>query len=74
MGQIGLIEVKDAKFVVGDYVTVSKNKQKKKLQKISIQIVLRKILLLKKLKIPCHGLTGEEIIGAFYKKELQKPN
>ena len=44
-----------------------------------LQIGLKKFLWLKKLKIQFHGhvisyLNGEEIIGTFYKKELQKAN
>ena len=44
-----------------------------------LQIGLKKFLWLKKLKIQFHGhvisyLNGEEIIGTFYEKELQKAN
>ena len=35
---------------------------------------MKKYLLLKKLKIQFRGLNGEEIIGTFYEKELQKTN
>ena len=43
------------------------------------QIGLKKILLLQKLKILCCGhvisdLEGEDIVGRFYEKELQKTN
>ena len=43
------------------------------------QIGLKKFLLFVKLKIQFHGhvindLNGEEIIGTFYEKELQKTN
>ena len=43
------------------------------------QIGLKKILLLQKLKILCCGhvisdLRGEDIVGRFYEKELQKTN
>ena len=44
--------------------------------KATLQVGLKKYLLLKKLKILFHGLilfiNGEEIIGTFYEKELQK--
>ena len=43
-------------------------------QKAMFQIGLKKLLLLQKLKIlPC-DLKSEEIVGTFYKKELQKAN
>ena len=38
------------------------------------QIGLKKFLLLKKLKTLCRDFKGEEIVGTFYKKELQKAN
>ena len=43
------------------------------------QIGLKKLLPLRKLKIPFHGhvindISGEETIGKFYEKELQKTN
>ena len=49
------------------------------LQKAMFQIGLRKFLWLKKLKILCRGhvindFNAEEIVGTFYKKELQKTN
>ena len=44
--------------------------------KATLQIGLKKYLLLKKLKITCviNDLNGEEITGTFYEKELQKAN
>ena len=47
------------------------------MQKVTLQVGLKNILLLKKLEILFHvisDLNGEEIAGKFYKKELQKPN
>ena len=50
------------------------------LQKITLQIGLKKFLWLKKLKILCHGhmlliiLMVKKLLEHFYKKELQKPN
>ena len=46
------------------------------LQKFTFEIGLRNFLLLKKFKILfiIRGLKGEEIIGTFHKKELQKTN
>ena len=46
------------------------------LLKDTCRIGLKKILLLVKLKIEFHGhdLSGEEIIGTFYEKELKKTN
>ena len=38
------------------------------------QIGLKKLLLLQKLKILHCDLKSEEIVGTFYKKELQKAN
>ena len=47
------------------------------MQKVTLQIGLKKFLWLKKLKILCLGyvindLNGEEIVGTFYEKELKK--
>ena len=45
------------------------------MQKITLQIDLKKLLWLKKVKILFRGLSnlnGEEIVGTFYKKESQK--
>ena len=47
------------------------------LQKAKFQIGLKKFLWLRKLKILCRGhvishLKGEEIVGTFHEKELQK--
>ena len=49
------------------------------MQKVTLQIGLRKILLLKKLKILCRGHVisdhkVEETVGMFYEKELQRTN
>ena len=50
------------------------------LQKSSLQIGLKKFLLLKKLKETAtwacviHDLKGEEIVGTFWENELQKTN
>ena len=48
------------------------------LQKVTLQICLQKLLLLKKLKILRRGhmllMILEEIIETFYEKELQKTN
>ena len=49
------------------------------MQKVTLKIGRRKCLLLEKLKVLCRGhvisdLSGEEIIGTFYEKELQKTN
>ena len=46
------------------------------LQKFTFEIGLRNFLLLKKFKILfiIRGLKGEEIIGTFHKKGLQKTN
>ena len=43
------------------------------LQKVTLQIYLKKFLLLKKLQKLYHRL-WEEIVGYFYEKELQKTN
>ena len=43
------------------------------LQIATLQIGLKKLLRLKMLKILCHG-KRLEIIGTFFKKELQKTN
>ena len=46
------------------------------LQNVTLQISLKKFLWLNKLKILYYGFindhNGEEIVGTFYKKELQK--
>ena len=47
------------------------------LQKVTLQIGLKKFSRLKKFKTLCHGhmllmTSREEIFGTFYKKELQK--
>ena len=47
---------------------------KKFLQKAIFQIGLKRFLSSQKLKIVFSDLRGEEIVGTFYEKELQKPN
>ena len=49
------------------------------MQKVTLQIGLKKYLWLKQLKILCGGhvindLNGEEIVETFYEKELWKTN
>ena len=44
------------------------------LLKVTVQIGLKKFLWLTKLKILCLDLNGEESVGTFYKKKLQKTN
>ena len=50
------------------------------LEKVTLQIGLKRFLWLKRLKILCHGhtvisdLTKEEIVGLFYKNKLQNKN
>ena len=63
------------KFEVGDHVGLPKYKTF--LQRVTLKIDLRKILWLKKFRILCRGhvisnLSGEEIVGTFYEKKLQK--
>ena len=69
------IDDKDSELKVGDHVRMSKYKNI--LLKDILQIGLKKFLWSKKLEILFHGyvindLNGEEIIGRFYEKELQK--
>ena len=66
----------DYKFKVGDHVYQN---IKTVLQKVTLQIGVKKVLGIKELKknlLRGHMLivifNGEEIIGTFYKKELQK--
>ena len=66
---------KDPKFRVGDHVRISKYKDN--FAEGYTPNWSEEILSLKKLKILFHGhvindLNGEEIIGTFYEKELQK--
>ena len=63
------------KFEVGDHVGLPKHKTF--LKRVTLKIDLREILWLKKFRILCRGhvisnLSGEEIVGTFYKKKLQK--
>ena len=69
------INDKGTKFKIDDIVRVLKYKNI--LEKVSFQIGLKKLLQLQKLKILCRGhvisnLKSEEIVGTFYKKELEK--
>ena len=72
------INNKDPKFKVGDYVRISK--YKKIFAKRYISNWSEEVFVIKKVKntIPwtyvINGLNGEEIIGTFYEKELQKTN
>ena len=68
---------KDPKFKVGGHGRILKCKNI--LQKVTLQIGLKKVLWLKNLKVLYHGhmllvnklvKKGEEIVGIFYKKEL----
>ena len=61
---------KDPKFKVGDHVRISKYKNKNLLKAI-LQI---EVFVIKEIKHVIHDLNGEEIIGTFYEKELQKIN
>ena len=69
---------KDPKFKVGDQVRISK--YKKKFAKGYIPNWSEDVFAIKKVKntVLCayviNDLNGEEIIGKFYKKELQKTN
>ena len=69
---------KDPKFKVGDQVRISK--YKKNFAKGYIPNWSEDLFAIKKVKntVPCtyviNDLNGEEIIGTFYKKELQKTN
>ena len=56
------------KFKIGDHLNINIF-----LQMTMFQIGL-KFLWLKKLKTLCHDLKGEETVGAFYERELQKRN
>ena len=68
----------DPKFKVGEYVRVSKYKNI--LAKGYTENLSKKIFMIKKVKynVPqtyvINDLTGEEIVGTFYEKELQKTN
>ena len=68
----------DPKFQVGDHVRISK--QKNTFAKGCIQNWSEKVFVIKEVKntVPwtyvINDLNGEEIIGTFYEKELQKTN
>ena len=72
------INNKDSKFKVGDHVRTSK--YKKKFAKGYMPNWSEEVFVIKKVKntIPwtyvINDLNGEEIIGTFYEKELQKTN
>ena len=72
------INYKDPKFKVGDRVRISK--YKKIFAKGYTPNWSEEVFVIKKVKILFHGLmllmiiNGEEIIGTFYEKELQKIN
>ena len=61
------INNKDPKFIIGGIVRISKYKTF--LHKVTLQIDQKRFLWLKKLKI-----NGEEIVGTFFEKKLQKTN
>ena len=67
---------KSPKFKIGDIVRISKYKNI--LQKVTLKISLKKFLLLRKLKILCHGhmllmiLTEKKLLKLFTKKYCKK--
>ena len=69
---------KDPKFKVGDHVKISKHKNT--FAKGYTPNWSEEVFVIKKVKstVPwtyvIHDLNGDEIIGTFYKKELQKTN
>ena len=70
--------MKDPKYEVGDHVRIWK--YKKKLQKSTLQVGLKKFLLLKKLNILCSGhmllvtLTVKKLLERFTNKNYKKTN
>ena len=58
---------KDPKFKVGDHVTISKHKT-------NYVFVIKKVKNTVPWTYVINDLNGEEIIGTFYEKELQKTN
>ena len=71
---------KDPKFEVDDHVRIPTFIIIILLEKVTFQIGLKKFLRLNQLKITVlwtyviSDINGEEIVGTFYKKELQKSN
>ena len=67
---------KNPQFKIGDIVRISKYKNI--LQKVTLKISLKKFLLLRKLKILCHGhmllmiLTEKKLLKLFTKKYCKK--
>ena len=73
------INNKDPKFKIGDYVGISKYKNifaKKYMPNWSEEVfIIQKVkILLRELTYVINDLNGEEIIGTFYEKQLQKTN
>ena len=73
------INNKDPKFKIGDYVRISKYKNifaKKYMPNWSEEVfIIQKVkILLRELTYVINDLNGEEIIGTFYEKQLQKTN
>ena len=66
------INDKDPKFKVGNIVRISKYKNN--FEKGSSKLVWRRFCYQKRIKntVPWRYITDEEIIGTFYKNELQK--
>ena len=64
--------LKNPKFEVGSHVRISKYKTF--LQKVMLQIGLKKVTKTVICTYVIEDLNGEEIVGQFYKKELQKTN
>ena len=64
--------LKNPKFEVGSHVRISKYKTF--LQKVMLQIGLKKVTKTVMRTYVIEDLNGEEIVGQFYKKELQKTN
>ena len=63
---------KNPKFEVGSHVRISKYKTF--LQKVMLQISPKKVTKTVMCTYVIEDLNGEEIVGQFYKKELQKTN
>ena len=73
------INNKDPKFKIGDYLRISKYKNifaKKYMPNWSEEVfIIQKVkILLRELTYVINDLNGEEIIGAFHEKQLQKTN
>ena len=65
------IDVEDAKFKVGDHVRISKFYN---VFAIKVVFVVKKIKNTVPWTYTINDLNGEEIVGSFYEKELQKTN